>query len=403
MEYKMHADDDNDMGDTPQKQAKHPDESASDLDFAAAGESDGDNESDAASEIDPRELETQQGRPRGSLTTPPKGKSALQNVATSARNGSTSQKPAIKGAPAKVAKKQQVSANKPPVQVKVSQKSQLAAPTTSNKKVGSTESKNVKLPKKRKIGTGMQATPIVHSQTPKNNRAASEPSPKPEVLHKQPSTAKEMKPLQQKHQGVTLVEQGAPSNPWSKARVPKLVLVRAPKAAAATPKSSDKQKHHTATPPTAQQTKLKPKAARSAQTVMKEPVASSKPAKTSQKPNKVANASNETSNSDSDTFFSAASSLSHSSSSLPTEAVALPLGSLVKTSKPANTTSQTIDSTPKSTVSNPQTQGTSRAAPNLTQLQNLYPVALEFTMMDVESNLDQMELQSSPMDLDHDS
>lgn len=69
--------DDDAINSSPKKPAgkRRPDESASDLDFAAAGDSEGDEESDSDGAVDPRGLQAQKDR------TPSKGK-ASKNIPT---------------------------------------------------------------------------------------------------------------------------------------------------------------------------------------------------------------------------------------------------------------------------------------------------------------------------------
>jgi hypothetical protein len=136
VDYQKNVDLDDEMPDSsplkvPSK--RHPDESASDLDFAAAGESDGDDDSDVVEEVDPRELQPQQERSRGSITTPPKGKSTPPKKVISAQTkGSTTKKPA---STITSIKKQQGSVKKTTAPPKSPGKPTQTAPNSSNKRV----------------------------------------------------------------------------------------------------------------------------------------------------------------------------------------------------------------------------------------------------------------------------
>jgi len=80
VDYQKNVDLDDEMPESsPRKilSKTRPDDSASDIDFEAAGESDGDDDSDGVGEVDPRELQPRQERSRASINPSLRNQKAL--------------------------------------------------------------------------------------------------------------------------------------------------------------------------------------------------------------------------------------------------------------------------------------------------------------------------------------
>lgn len=202
VDYKKNVDLDDDMLDSsPLKLlSKHRnDESASDVDFAA-GESEGDDESDGVGEVDPRELQPQQERARASIATPPKGKQPPRKVIASRTKGPATEKSASAPTPIK---KQQVPAQKFPIPSKASRKSEQTIPTSSNKTVGSKQLADVKSQKLQK-GANVKPTNPASSIEVKGKAAMANSAPKSPA-------GKDAESMQPKNQEATVVKQSVPS------------------------------------------------------------------------------------------------------------------------------------------------------------------------------------------------
>jgi hypothetical protein len=238
-----------------QSRKRRSDESASDLDFAAAGESDGDDDSDVG-KVDPRELEPPQERSRGSIatSTPPKGtvQSSLSTTpkkvgyvkpkATATEKSASNITPPTSG---KTATKQQGSVKKSSVLMKVptNPPSKLKAPISSNKTVGSKNSEAVKAqehPEKKKSGSEIkQATATKPAAVKKGDSTSSHVLQQDNDM-KKPPIGKDTKVLQQKKQEVTAVNQPVPSKP-SEAKNTNLGSTKTTNIAKIVPNSSNKQ------------------------------------------------------------------------------------------------------------------------------------------------------------------
>lgn len=368
---------------------RRPDESASDLDFAAAGESDGDDDSDGVGEVDPRELQPQQERSKASIATPPKGtaKSTPQKKLGSAQPKVTSgKKSASTITPSKIVKKQLGSA-KSSTPAKVAEKASAKVPTLSNKTVGSKTLEDVKAQK--------------HPEKKQTGATPAEPS---KVKKGAPTAAKAH---------ITAVKQSTPST--SAATKNTTLGNGKPKSLPAKPAEPR---------PASEQTKLKPIAATKTASAVKELVAS----KTAKVPKSLktpaSTASPSDSSSKSETFYSAASSpLNRSISSSSFDAIATPSdcfgedGLLKSALQIANQNGQSTDTTLQTSVpnpiarckkdplnlahlfSNPQTQSTPSVTPNS------IPVGEqdrpEPTKMDLDNDPGPMDHQSTRMDLDN--
>jgi hypothetical protein len=406
VDYQKNADLDDEMPDSsplkvPSK--RRPEESASDLDFAAAGESDGDEDSDIVGEVDPRELQPQKERSRSSITTPPKGKSTPPIKVISAQaKGSAIKKPAstitsIKKRPGSVKK-----TTAPP---KASGKSVETAPTSSNKTVGSKKSEEVKAQKvPGKIQNGAKVKPT-------NSAKSSEVKEKAPIAKSVPKSVvgKGMKEMQPKKQEVTAIKQSVPSaSPAAKptnlgSAKPKSLPAKPANAVKAAPNPSKKI---VPADSISQKAKVKPDATvKTASAGNHEPVAS----KTSKVPQTSKPATSPASPDSSPNFQISNSGVMSSSKS---------------TLQMADSKPQTTDTTPQTTAQNPtapykknlsnlslptsvvQTQSTpSSVAVNSTKMDlDTKPGLKESqpTMMELDHDIGQMQAQSTNMDLDND-
>jgi hypothetical protein len=185
---------------------QRPDDSASDVDFEAAGESDGDDDSEGIGEVDPRELQPQQERSRASITTPPKGKSTPpKKVISAQRKGPATKKPAT----VTPIKKQQGSVKKISVPPKAPNKAMQTAMTSSNKTVGSKELEDIKAQKlPEKIQNGAKVLPISSTKSSEVKEHAPMASGVPK-----PVAGKDAKKMQLKKQEVTATKPSVPSAP----------------------------------------------------------------------------------------------------------------------------------------------------------------------------------------------
>lgn len=209
VDYQKNVDLDDEMPESsPRKilSKTRPDDSASDIDFEAAGESDGDDDSDGVGEVDPRELQPRQERSRASITTPPKGKSTPPKKPISAQpKGSATKKPAT----VTPIKKQQSSVKKISIPLKAPNKGMQTAMTSSNKTVGSKELKDVKAQKlPQKIQNGAKVLPTSSTKYSEVKEHAPMASGVPK-----PVTGKDAKKLQLKKQEVTATKPSVPSAP----------------------------------------------------------------------------------------------------------------------------------------------------------------------------------------------
>jgi hypothetical protein len=369
-----------------QPSKRRPDESASDLDFAAAGESDGDDDSDGVGEVDPRELQPQQDRQRGTIATPPKGtaKSTPKKKAASAQpKGASSKKSASTITPSKIVKKQQGSA-KFPTPAKVAEKASAKVPTSSNKTVGSKKLQDDKAQKhpKKQISAGIKAATLA------------EPSK---------------------------VKKGAPTAPKAQVTAVKQPIRSTSAAGENSTASSGKPKSPR---PASQQTTLEPNTVSNTASAVKEPVASNIARATQALKTPANTASPPDSSRNSEIFYSAASNpLNRSTSSSLFDTAANPSDSstedgLLKSAlQTANRNAQTTDITPQTTVHNstacckkdplslarlsskPQTQSTRSVAQNSIPMQE--QSGPEPTKMDLDNDPGQIKLQSTRMDLDN--
>jgi len=205
VDYKKNVDLDDDMLDSsPLKPPNkgRPDESASDIDFAA-GDTDGDDYSDGGEVVDPRELQPPQERSRSSITTPPKGKSPVKKFTSSQRKGSSLKKPAT----VIPIKKQKVPAKKISVPPKVPNKSTYTTPASSNKTVGSKKPGKVNAQNvPQKIKNGEKVKP----GTPAKSSEVKEKAPTANSISK-PAASKGTKIMQPKKQEATTSKQIVPS------------------------------------------------------------------------------------------------------------------------------------------------------------------------------------------------
>jgi len=377
------------MPDSPplkQPSKRRPNESASDLDFAAAGESDGDDDSDGVGEVNLRELEPHQERSKESIATPPKGtaKSTPQKKLGSAKPKITSSKKSALSitSPSKIVKKQLGSA-KPSTPVKVIEKASVKVSTSSNKTVGSKkleDAKAQKHPEKKQIG----ATPAEPSKVKKGA----------------PTTAKAH---------ITAVKKSTPST--SAATKNNTLGNGKPKSLPAKPVEPR---------PASEQTKFKPIAATKTASAVKELVAS----KTAKVPKGLktpaSTASPSDSSSKSETFYSASSTpLDRSISSSSFDAIATSDcsredGLLESALQIANQNGQNTDTTFQTSVpnsiahckkdplnlahlfSNPQTQSTHSVTPNSIPVDE--QDRLEPMKMDLDNDPGPMDHQSIRMD-----
>jgi hypothetical protein len=290
VDYQKNVELDDEMPDSsPLKQPskRRSDESASDLDFAAAGDSDGDDDSDVVGEVDPRELQPQQERSRGSIAAPtsPKGKSSFftppKKTGSIKPKASVSKKPVSTITPTtsgKIVKKQQGSVRKSSVPTKVPSKapskSEHAAPTSSNKTVGSKKSEDAKDQEhleKKQCGTGIkQATT---AKPPEIKKGASNPDnvPQANCTKKKPLNGKDTKVLQQKKQEATAVKQPVPSTP-SEVIITNLGGIKPTNSAKVTINSNTKPISQAHSP--SRKTEVKAEPAANLASAVKEPVAS---------------------------------------------------------------------------------------------------------------------------------
>ncbi len=185
---------------------QRPDDSASDVDFEAAGESDGDDDSEGVGEVDPRELQPRQERSRASITPPSKGKSTTpKKVISAQRKGSATKKPA----PVTPIKKQQSSVKKISVPQKAPNKTMHTAITSSNKTVGSKELNDVKAQKlPEKIQNGAKVLPKSSTKSSGVKEHAPMASDVPKAV-----AGKDAKKMQSKKQEVTATKPSVPSAP----------------------------------------------------------------------------------------------------------------------------------------------------------------------------------------------
>jgi hypothetical protein len=405
VDYQKNVDLDDEMPDSsPLKvlSKRHPDESASDLDFAAAGESDGDDDSDIVGEVDPRELQPQQERSRGSTTTPPKGKSTPPKKVISAQTkGSTIKKPA---STVTSIKKQQGSVKKTTAPPKSSGKSTQTAPNSSNKTVGSKKLEDVKaqkVPRKIQNGAKVKPTNSANFSEVKKKVPVAKSVPKPVV-------GKDTKEMQPKKQEVTAIKQSVPSasqvaKPTNLGSAnPNLLPAKPANAVKAAPNTSKKI---VPAESISQKTKVKPDATvKTASAGNQEPVAS----KTTKAPqtSKPASSASPDSSPRSESSNSAVTS-----SSMPTLQM-------------ANSKPQTTDTTPQATTQNStapykknpsslslptsavQTQSTpSSVAVNSTKMDLDTKPGLKQsqpTMMELDHDMGQMQAQPTNIDLDND-
>jgi hypothetical protein len=394
VDYKKNVDLDDDMLDSSPLKLPNkgrPDESASDIDFAA-GDTDGDDDSDGGEMVDPRELQPPQERSRSSITTPPKGKSPVKKVTSSQPKGSSLKKPAT----VIPIKKQQVSAKKISVPPKVLNKSTHTAPASSNKTVGSKKPEKVNaqnLP--QKIKNGEKVKPGI----PAKSSEVKEKAPTANSIPK-PAASKGTKIMQPKKQEATPIKQIVPSassaanNTNLGNRKTKPLPAKPANAVKVNPSLSE---HSVPAKTLHISANVKPDAApKTASAVDKRPVASETTTapQTSKKARGFAN-----------------SPITKSNISNP----AAP--SLLKTTlQIANSQPQNIDQTPQITAHNSiepskkdpvnpsldsgtlQTSiSTSLLATNSVPIQGLGPMK-----MDLDNSLGQMQIQSTKMDLDND-
>jgi hypothetical protein len=208
VDYQKNVDLDDEMPESsPRKNSSktRPDDSASDIDFEAAGESDGDDDSDGVGEVDPRELQPRQERSRASITTPPKGKSTPPKPISAQPKGSATKKPAT----VTPIKKQKSSVKKISIPLKAPNKSMQTAITSSNKTVGSKELKDVKAQKlSQKIQNGAEVLPTSSTKSSEVKECAPMASGVPK-----PVAGKDAKKLQSKKQEITATKPSVPSAP----------------------------------------------------------------------------------------------------------------------------------------------------------------------------------------------
>jgi hypothetical protein len=177
VDYKKNTDLDDEMVDSsplklPSK--RRSDESASDLDFAAAGDSDVDDDSDGIGEVDLRELENQRERSRGSIATPPKGKSkpVKKPVASQAKGSAKRKSVPTMTSPVKI----QQAAVKKSSAPRAPNKSVQAGPTSSNKTVGSKKSGNIKAKKFPQNSVNIGSTNPAGSSKHKDSTSNGDPN-----------------------------------------------------------------------------------------------------------------------------------------------------------------------------------------------------------------------------------
>lgn len=368
---------------------QRPDDSASDVDFEAAGESDGDDDSEGVGEVDPRELQPRQERSRASITTPPKGKSKPpKKVISAQRKGSATKKPAT----VTPIKKQQGSVKKISVPPKAPNKAMQTAMTSSNKTVGSKKLEDAKAQRlPEKIQNGAKVLPISSTKSSEVKEHAPLASGVPK-----PVAGKDAKRMQSKKQEVTATKQSVPSAPPAA----KNTNVDSAKPNALPAKLADAvkiapSKQTIPAKVTPQKAKVNPVATvKTASAGAKKPVA----LKTAKAPQSSKTA----------TSSASVDSLAKSEASSSTTAI-----SLKSTLQMANTNQQTTHTTLRTPVqtssvpykknpSNPsplsstvQTRGTlSSEAPVSTPLE-----ALEPTRMDLDYNIGQKQFQATEMAL----